>query len=202
MRRLRIGMAQINSTVGDMEGNTAKILRFAQEARSMGVEIIAFPELAITGYPPEDLLLKPQFVDYNREQLQRIIEGSQGIAIIVGFVDANDDLYNAAALIHDGRLVGVYHKVYLPNYGVFDEDRYFGAGRECPVFMVSGVGVGVNICEDMWYATGPTTLQVRAGAEVIVNINASPYHAGRVAFREKMLATRASDEVIIFLLLT
>ncbi|MFQ5875272.1 MAG: nitrilase-related carbon-nitrogen hydrolase, partial [Dehalococcoidia bacterium] len=197
MRRLRIGMAQINATVGDFKGNTQKILEAIVQARSLAVDLITFPELAICGYPPEDLLLKPQFIEENLKSLDKVIEGSSGLTIVVGFVDAEGDIYNAAAVIHDGKLAGVYHKIYLPNYGVFDENRYFQAGRECPVYIVDGVGVGVNICEDIWYATGPTTLQVHAGAEVIVNINASPYHAGRLGFREKMLATRASDESVV-----
>ncbi len=197
MRSLRLGMAQINSTVGDLGGNTAKILRFIEEARGVGVELVAFPEMAITGYPPEDLLLKPQFIEENLGSLERIVEHSAGITVVVGFVDARDDLYNAAAVIHDGRLAGVYHKIFLPNYGVFDEDRYFQAGSLCPVYIVNGVGVGINICEDIWYATEPIKLQAHAGAEVIVNINASPYFAGRLELREKMLATRASDQAVI-----
>ncbi|MFQ5925335.1 MAG: NAD+ synthase [Dehalococcoidia bacterium] len=197
MRRLRIGMAQINATVGDFKGNTQKILEAIVQARLLDVNLIAFPELAICGYPPEDLLFKPQFIEENLKSLDKVIEGSSGLTIVVGFVDAKGDIYNAAAVIHDGKLAGVYHKIYLPNYGVFDENRYFQAGRECPIYIVDGVGVGVNICEDIWYATGPTTLQVHAGAEVIVNINASPYHAGRLGFREKMLATRASDESVV-----
>ncbi len=117
---------------------------------------------------------------------------------MVGFVDAKEDIYNAAAIIHDGKLVGVYHKIYLPNYGVFDENRYFRAGSECPVYIIAGVGVGINICEDIWYEAGPATAQAYSGAEVIVNISASPYHFGRGSFRERMLATRASDNVAIF----
>ena len=195
MRELRVAMAQVNATVGDFEGNGDKIIRAVGEARSLGVDLIAFPELAVCGYPPEDLLLKPQFIAENLRALERVRQASAGITVVVGFVDAAEDVFNAAAVIHDGRLVDVYHKVYLPNYGVFDEDRYFRAGNECPVYVIGGVRVGVNICEDIWYEAGPATAQAYAGAEVIVNISASPYHVGRGGFRERMLATRAADNV-------
>jgi NAD+ synthase (glutamine-hydrolysing) len=198
MRRLRIGLAQINSTVGDFKGNTQKILEAVAQARSLGVDLITFPELAICGYPPEDLLFKPQFIDENRHYLERVVDSSSGLTIVVGFVDAKEDIYNAAAVIHDGKLAGVYHKIYLPNYGVFDENRYFRAGSDCPVYVIYGIGVGVNICEDIWYEAGPATAQAYSGAEVIVNISASPYHFGRGNFRQRMLATRASDNVAIF----
>ena len=198
MHRLRVGMAQLNTTVGDFAGNTRKILASIDQARSLGTDIVAFPELAICGYPPEDLLLKPQFIQANRRALEKVAEGSSGITAIVGFVDTDKDIYNAAGLLHDGRLVGVYHKAYLPNYGVFDEDRYFRAGNICPVYTIGGVGIGVNICEDVWYEGGPASAQACAGAEVIINISASPYHAGRGNFRERMLSTRASDTVAMF----
>jgi NAD+ synthase (glutamine-hydrolysing) len=197
MRKLRIGMSQINVTVGDFAGNTQKILEAIAEARSLGVDILAFPELAICGYPPEDLLFKPQFIEENLRCLDKVVENTTGLAAIVGFVDAKEDIYNAAAIINDGKLISVYHKIYLPNYGVFDENRYFQAGMECPVYVIGGVGVGVSICEDMWYEAGPATAQAYAGAEVIVNISASPYHAGKRNFRERMLGTRASDSVAI-----
>lgn len=197
MRKLRIGMSQINVTVGDFAGNTRKILDAIAEARSFGVDIITFPELAICGYPPEDLLFKPQFIKENLRCLEKVVESTAGLAAIVGFVDAKEDIYNAAAIINDGKLYSVYHKIYLPNYGVFDENRYFQAGKECPVYVIGGVGVGVNICEDIWYESGPATAQTYAGAEVIINISASPYHAGKRNFRERMLGTRASDNVAI-----
>jgi len=197
MRRMRIGMAQINTTVGDFKGNTKKILETVTQARSLGVELLTFPELAICGYPPEDLLFKPQFIEENARSLEEVIAGSSGLTAVVGFVDAKNDLYNAAAIIHDGKLAGVYHKIYLPNYGVFDENRYFRAGTECPVYVIAGVGIGINICEDIWYEAGPATAQAYQGAEVIVNISASPYHFGKGDFRERMLATRASDNVAI-----
>ena len=189
-------MAQINTTVGDLDGNTARILEYVRRARSQQADIVVFPEMAITGYPPEDLLFKPSFIQSNIERMREVVSHSQGITVVVGFVDSQGDIYNAAAVAHDGQLLGVYHKIYLPNYGVFDEDRYFKAGSQCPVFVVNGIHIGVNICEDIWYALGPTAAQREAGAEVIVNINASPYHAGKLGFRERMLATRAADNQV------
>jgi len=197
LHNIRIGIAQINSTVGDLTGNTKKIVGSIDQAKSLGVDLVTFPELAITGYPPEDLLLKPQFIKQNRESLKKIIDHSSGIVVVVGFVDNDSDIYNAAAILFDKKLVGVYHKFYLPNYGVFDENRYFQAGEECPVFIVYGIGIGVNICEDMWYEAGPALVQTYAGAAVLINISASPYHAGKGLFRERMLATRASDSAAI-----
>ena len=193
MRTFRIAMAQMNATVGDLGGNSERIAAAIREARDLGADLVAFPELALPGYPPEDLLLKPQFIRENGDQLLRIAAECQGIAAIVGFIDADADIYNAAAVIYDGKVLGIYRKMYLPNYGVFDEDRYFAAGSECPVYKINGTPVGVNICEDIWYATGPAVVQRAAGAELIVNINGSPFHAGKRAFREKMLATRAAD---------
>jgi NAD+ synthase (glutamine-hydrolysing) len=197
LHSIRIGIAQINSTVGDLSGNTQKIMQSIDQAKSLGADLLTFPELAITGYPPEDLLLKPQFIKQNRECLDRIIEHSSDIAVVVGFVDSDGDIYNAAAVLYDKKLAGVYHKFYLPNYGVFDENRYFQAGKECPVFVIYGIGIGVTICEDMWYEAGPAIVQAYAGARVLINISASPYHAGKGLSRERMLATRASDSVAI-----
>ena len=197
-RRLRIGMAQLNMTVGDFAGNRRKILKAIEEARALGVDMLTFPELAICGYPPEDLLFKPQFIAENLRSLEKVVEASSGISVVVGFVDAMEDIYNAAAIIHDGKLVGVYHKVFLPNYGVFDENRYFRAGNKCPVYVIDGINIGVSICEDIWYESGPATTQAYSGAEVIVNISASPYHFGKGNYRERMIATRAADDVAIF----
>ncbi len=193
MRTFRLAMAQVNATVGDLDGNTERIISGIQDARDFGADLIAFPELALPGYPPEDLLLKPQFIRENHDRLRLIAAECEGIAAIVGFIDSDSDIYNAAAVINNGEIVGTYRKMYLPNYGVFDEDRYFAAGTECPVYVINGTPVGVNICEDIWYATGPAVVQRAAGAELIVNINGSPFHAGKRAFREKMLATRAAD---------
>ena len=196
MRNLRLAMAQINTTVGDLEGNTAKVLEHIRKAKAQQADLVVFPEMAIPGYPPEDLLFKPSFIRSNIEKMHEVVANSQGITVVVGFVDSQGDIYNAAAVAHDGQLVGVYHKMYLPNYGVFDEDRYFKAGSQCPVFVVSGIHIGVNICEDIWYALGPAAVQREAGAEIIININASPYHAGKLGFRERMVATRASDNEV------
>jgi len=197
VRQLRIGLAQVNVTVGDIEGNTRRVLDEIERARALGVEVVAFPELCLTGYPPEDLLFRPAFIEANLRALDRVARASTGLIVVVGFVDRRDDIMNAAAVCHDGAVAGVYHKQYLPNYGVFDEDRYFQAGVESPVFELgeSGPVLAVNICEDIWYPTGPTTAQSLAGAEVVISINSSPYHVGKVRFREKMLATRAADHV-------
>jgi len=196
MRILRIGMAQINTTVGDMSGNTKKIISHIDRAKNLGVDLITFPELAITGYPPEDLLLMPPFIKTNLDCLKEIISSTSGICAIVGFVDKDDDIYNAAAIIHDGELAGVYHKIYLPNYGVFDEHRYFQVGTDSLVFSLQGTVIGLGICEDIWYPGDPTRAQALQGnAEIIVNISSSPYHAGKGDNREKMLATRAADNI-------
>src|SRR5438477_3470995 len=197
---LRVALAQINVTVGDLEGNSQKILAAMQQASTAGAHIVCLPELALTGYPPEDLLLKPGFVDANLRALQELIQASRtfpGLTSVIGFVDRDHDIYNAAAIISEGKLYGKYHKHYLPNYGVFDEYRYFQAGRKAPLFLINGVHVGVNICEDVWYPTGPLTLQAYAGAEVIININGSPYYEGKGVFRQEMLATRAADNGVI-----
>ncbi len=197
MRTLRLAMAQINCTVGDLEGNKDKITEYLARAREDGADIVAFPELALTGYPPEDLLLKPQFIEDNLKALSEIVAASKGIAAIVGFVDKADDIYNAAAVIADGRLVDVYHKMYLPNYGVFDEYRYFQQGTGFSLYSLGGVKLGINICEDIWYPDGPARAQALAGAEVIININASPYTKGKWKFRKHMLTARAADNVAI-----
>lgn len=192
-RRFRIALAQINTTVGDLDGNAAKIVDYMGRARDLGADVVAFPELAVTGYPPEDLLFKRQFIDDNKARALEVAAASTEIVSIFGFVDSDPDVYNAAAVAHDGKVVGVYHKMHLPNYGVFDEERYFESGGECAVFVICGVRVGVNVCEDIWQAVGPTVVQRSAGAEVIVNISASPFHSGKTAWRENMLSTRASD---------
>jgi NAD+ synthase (glutamine-hydrolysing) len=197
VRSIRIGLAQINPTVGDLVGNTTKIIDWIGRARALGADIVAFPELAVTGYPPEDLVLRRSFVADNLTALGEIVAATRGIAVVVGFVDMDDDIYNAAAVISDGCLVHRYHKQYLPNYGVFDEERYFQRGHESPVFVIAGVAVGVNICEDIWYPDGPTRAQAAAGADIIVNINASPYHRAKGALRENMISTRASDNAVV-----
>src|SRR3972149_5235901 len=198
MNSVRVGIAQINAGVGDLEGNVEKILQFTEAAGRQGVDIVAFPELAITGYPPEDLLLKPQFVEDNYASLERIAKKTSllEVAIVVGFVDRGDDIYNAAAVISKGKIAGIYHKNYLPNYGVFDEKRYFKAGTGSPLFLLWGVPVGINICEDIWYPDGPCMNQALGGAQIIININSSPYHAGKWRFRERMVSTPASRNAV------
>src|SRR5262245_58773591 len=196
--QLRLAMAQINVVVGDIEGNTRKILEWIDRARDVDADVVTFPELALPGYPPEDLLLKPQFIDANLSALQRIVNGSREITVIVGFVDRKDDIFNAAAIAQNGKLVTTYHKIYLPNYGVFDEFRYFQPGNRCPVLQMDRATIGVSICEDIWYPDGPVFQQaLSGGAEVIINISSSPYHAGKHRWREMMLATRAADNTVI-----
>jgi NAD+ synthase (glutamine-hydrolysing) len=196
--QLRLAMAQINVVVGDVEGNARKILEWVNHARDIDADVVTFPELALTGYPPEDLLLKPQFIDANLSALQKVISGSREITVIVGFVDRRDDIFNAAAIAQNGKLVTIYHKMYLPNYGVFDEFRYFQPGRRSPVLQMDRATIGVSICEDIWYPDGPVFQQaLSGGAEVIINISSSPYHAGKRRWREMMLATRAADKTVI-----
>lgn len=192
-RTLRVLLAQINPVVGDVDGNARRIVEVLGTARDQGVDVAVFPELALSGYPPEDLLVRPAFVAANQAAIAAIAAETRGLTALVGFPHRADDLYNAAAVLHDGVLVDVYHKAYLPNYGVFDEMRYFGEGRRFPVYDRGGVAIGVSICEDIWYAAGPPQIQALAGAEVLINLSASPYHAGKAADRARMLATRAGD---------
>ena len=196
MRRLRVALGQINPTVGDFERNVRMIVDAIERARTQGAALVAFPELAITGYPPEDLLFKPAFIEANLRALDEVTRASRGLSVVVGFVDKRDDIFNAAAVLHDGVRAGVYHKQYLPNYGVFDENRYFQAGTETPVFAAGDTTFAVNVCEDIWYPAGPTALQALGGAELIVNINGSPYHAGKARFREQLVSTRAVDDLV------
>lgn len=198
MKTIRVALAQINPTVGDFEGNIRLVLDYLNRARESKADLVAFPELALTGYPPEDLLLRPHFVGENRRALDRVIEAAGDMVAVVGFVDTDgSDIYNAAAVIAGGKLVNVYHKSFLPNYGVFDEERYFQSGSRCPVLAFGDARVGVNICEDIWYPGGPTKLQSLLGdAHLIVNISASPYYAGKSFDRERMLCTRAEDNAV------
>lgn len=193
VRKFRLALAQINSTVGDIPGNTAKIIEYVERAREAQADLVAFPELAITGYPPEDLLFKTSFLQANVEAMHQVVAAAKDIAVVVGYVEMGPDITNAAAIGYNGQLIDTYQKMYLPNYGVFDEDRYFRRGDTCPVYTINGTVVGVNICEDIWYPVGSIAVQREAGAEVIVNINASPFHAGKRVYREKMIATRAAD---------
>ncbi len=198
----RIALSQMKSTVGDLKGNLAQIADALEAARKDHVDLIAFPEMAITGYPPEDLLLKPAFIRDNLEALNQVLPLCGGLTVVLGFVDSGEvhvngilkkALFNAAAMIHDGVLECVYHKIHLPNYGVFDENRYFQSGKSLPVFSRNGICIGLNICEDIWHE-GPVKAQVTGGgARLIVNINASPYQMGKSALREEMLSARAKE---------
>jgi len=192
-RQLRIGLAQINPTVGDLWGNSKAITEWIGRARDQGADIVLFPELAIPGYPPEDLVLKPAFVRDNLKALDLVVGATKGISAVVGFVDEDGDIFNAAAFIHDGELKAVYRKVFLPNYGVFDEQRYFTPGHLCPIVEIAGVRIGVSVCEDCWYPSSPMAWQALHGAEVMLNINGSPYHEGKRVPREAMIADRARD---------
>ena len=200
MRSLRVALAQVNPTVGDLEGNAALIRKIYDRARASGADLVAFPELALTGYPPEDLLLKQAFVRQNHETITELARALKpGPVAVIGFVDrAEGHLYNAAAVVSGGRLRGVYHKVLLPNYGVFDEKRYFEPGSTYPVFVVRGVQVGITICEDAWVGDGPVRASARAGAEVVVNINASPYHQGKSFERQVLFRQRALENKVHF----
>ncbi len=194
----RLFLCQMNPTVGDIAGNAAKVREGLDRARRCGADLAVFPECCLVGYPPEDLLFKSQFVDDNLRALDALRENSRGLTAVVGFVDRGDDLYNAAAVLHNGELRGVARKAILPNYGVFDEDRYFQTGDETRVFRLGECTFGVTVCEDMWYPSGPARTQaLLGGAELLINISASPYHAGKVQFRETMLSTRASDNATL-----
>ena len=198
MRTLRIGLCQINTTVGDIEGNTKKILDYIAKGKKMAADLLAFPEMAVTGYPPEDLLLMPKFIESNLKAISRIAKATSSVTAIVGFVDKKGDIFNSAAILHNGKMIDVYSKIYLPNYGVFDEDRYFQPGKENFIFTLKSTPIGPSICEDLWYPGDPIRTQaLYGGAELIVNISSSPYHAGKLAFREKMISTRASDNAAI-----
>ncbi|HEY2301042.1 MAG TPA: NAD+ synthase [Acidimicrobiales bacterium] len=194
MSRLRVALCQLNVVVGDLGANAQRVIEALAAAGDAGADLAVFPELVLTGYPPEDLLLKPGFIADNLEALGKVAAASERCAAVVGFIDERTDLYDAAAVCAFGQVQGVYHKQTLPNYGVFDEKRYFAAGTGATqLFLIGGVRVGVSVCEDAWSPLGPIAQQAAAGAELVVNINASPYHAGRLVERKRMLATRAAD---------
>jgi NAD+ synthase (glutamine-hydrolysing) len=194
MPRLRIASCQINTQVGALDRNVERILEALRQAEEASCDLAVFPELAITGYPPEDLLLKPGFITDNRAALDEVAAATDRCVAVVGFVDAGRDLWNAAAVCARGEVVGVYRKRELPNYSVFDEARYFARG-EAPaqLWNIGGVRVGVSICEDAWNPAGPILDQADSGAEVIVNLNASPYAEGKHARRERLMSSRAAD---------
>ncbi|CAN5550013.1 NAD+ synthase [soil metagenome] len=191
---MRIALAQINTTVGDVWGNVEKATYALERAVDSGAGLVAFPELTITGYPPEDLLLRPSFVQENLEALEEFAKQvPDGVAAAIGFVDLEADLYNSCAVVSGGAVLHRYHKRYLPNYGVFDENRYFRKGSGAPVLKMDGALAGVSVCEDIWYPGGPVREQAVGGAGLLLNISASPYHRRKGVFRERMLGVRASD---------
>jgi NAD+ synthase (glutamine-hydrolysing) len=192
---LCVALAQINATVGDLEGNSRKIREQASRARDQGADIVVFPELALTGYPPEDLLLKAHFLDAAAEALEELARDTDGLIALVGFPERADDVYNAAAVLAGGEVRAVYRKMFLPNYGVFDEQRYFQAGTEPALVDVNGVAVGLTVCEDVWEPGPPATTEALAGAQLLANLSASPYHAGKPDEREQMLIQRARDKL-------
>ncbi len=192
---IRIALAQINTTVGDLEGNAARVLGSCRRAREAGADLAVFPELTTTGYPPEDLLFKDHFIGGNLKSLVTIARQVRGITAVVGFVDrgAKGELYNAAAVIADGGVKSVYHKQALPNYSVFDEKRYFSPGKRTGLFSLKGRRFAVNICEDIWVDGGIFKAQSDAGAGIILNISSSPYESGKRAERLKLIARRARE---------
>jgi NAD+ synthase (glutamine-hydrolysing) len=192
---MRLALCQINTTVGDISGNVERIRQGLQAAREAKPDLVLFPELALTGYPPEDLLLREHFLADARAALDRLARETRGLVAVVGFPERAEDVYNAAAVLADGRVHATYRKVYLPNYGVFDEQRYFQSGSEGAVIDLGGHRVGLTVCEDIWEPGPPASEEAIAGATLIVNISASPYREGKGAERERMFAQRARDNL-------
>src|SRR5918997_1411145 len=190
---LRVALAQINPTVGDIRGNSRKVSDQIARARDEGAALVVFPELTITGYPPEDLLLKTSFLDAADVALRELAAQTHGIVAVVGYPERAEDVYNAAAVLADGEIMATYRKMYLPNYGVFDEQRYFQSGAEAAIFELNGIPIGISICEDIWEPGPPAMTEALGGAHVIVNLSASPYRAGYGQRRERMLVQRAVD---------
>lgn len=200
-KSIRIAIAQINCIVGDLDGNSEKIIGGIQKAKSLAADIVVFPELAVTGYPPEDLLLKPTFVADNIAALNKIAKSTNGIVAVVGFVgQTGKNIHSSAAIINKGSVKGVYHKMLLPNYGVFDEKRYFKPGTTPQVFNVGGIVFGINICEDIWHEDGPLSKEASMGAALIINISSSPYHAGKILEREEIAkrGAKANNLFIVY----
>src|SRR5438552_9482892 len=190
---MRLALAQIDTVVGDLDGNRERLLRRLPDARADGADLVLFPELAVTGYPPEDLLLRPSFVRAAEQSLRRIAQQVRGIVALVGCPLLDRDLHNACVVLADGQVRAVYRKRFLPNYGVFDEDRYFAPGRDLLLLEQGGVLIGPTVCEDLWQPGPPATDLALAGALLIANISASPFHLGKDRDREEMLVTRARD---------
>ncbi len=201
MKGIKIAIAQINPTVGDLDGNARIIIDYIKKAREKEADIVVFPELAVTGYPPKDLVLKPLFIKKNLEKFSEIAGATSDITAVVGFVDKQgNDIYNAAGIIKDRKVIGIQHKTNLPNYDVFDEMRYFKPARERHIFEIEGTVFGINICEDIWVDVGPLEDQAKKGADIIINISASPFHAGKPGEREGMLSRKAreNDVTIVY----
>jgi NAD+ synthase (glutamine-hydrolysing) len=196
---MKIALGQINPIVGDISGNSAKIIDLIEKARHEKADLVVFPELCVTGYPPEDLVLKPKFIAENLAAVERIVKSTKDIAVYFGFVNlAKDNLYNAGAFAENGKAKEVYHKMNLPNYAVFDEKRYFKEGTKGSVVNYKGTKIGLGICEDIWVEQGPYREEVKRGAGIILNINASPYHIGKVKEREALLKARAKKNKAFF----
>jgi NAD+ synthase (glutamine-hydrolysing) len=197
-RPFRLALAQIDVVVGDVRGNLERIRSALRAAEETAPDLVVFPELAISGYPPEDLLLRASFLDAAREALDALTADVGDAVVVVGFPERGGDVYNAAAVLRHGRVRHVYRKRYLPNYGVFDENRYFRRGESIPVYRLGDVTLAVNVCEDIWYPGEPLAAQALEGdARLAVNLSASPYHAGKGHDRERMIATRAEDNAIV-----
>ncbi len=199
MRIVRVAMAQINPVVADFEGNLEKIVSCCERSAELGADIVLFPELAVCGYPPEDLLLQLGFLKEAGAAVDEIARRTAKlpVIVIVGFPERDDDTYNSAAIIYNGRVWDTYRKIFLPNYGVFDEKRYFAQGKRIPVYETPNFRFGVNICEDIWHSEGPTSSQAFDGdCEVVLNINSSPYSVGKRIYRERMISTRAADNTV------
>jgi len=195
---IRIALAQVNTTVGDLSGNLQRLVEHIREAERGGADLVCFPELALCGYPPEDLALKRDFIEENMRAIEQLAEGTRDVPAVVGALHFEGDLYNAAAVLRGGKILAWYHKSLLPNYGVFDENRYFAPGGEGLVLDLSGIRVGITICEDIWYPGGPLENEVACGgAELVVNLSSSPFQKGKQNLRERMLVSRAADSLAI-----
>ncbi|MBV9837742.1 MAG: NAD(+) synthase, partial [Solirubrobacterales bacterium] len=192
---LQIALCQIDPTVGDIPGNERKLGEGIDAARQAGAQLVLFPELALTGYPPEDLLLKEHFLSDARASLERVASRAQDVVALVGYPERADDVYNACAVLAEGSVKAIYRKIFLPNYGVFDEQRYFQSGSGGVVIELGEVIVGLTVCEDIWEPGPPASDEALAGATLIVNLSASPYHVGKGAERERMLVQRARDNI-------
>ncbi len=192
---LALALAQINTTVGDIAGNERRVAAALEEARTLGAQLVLFPELTLTGYPPEDLLLKEHFLRDVGAALHRVAARTRGLIALVGFPERADDVYNALAVLADGELRAIYRKIFLPNYGVFDEQRYFQSGPGPVIVELGELAIGLTICEDIWEPGPPACAEARAGASLLINLSASPYHAGKGLERERMLIQRARDNV-------